>query len=59
MTASARTEGGEKPAAPLNTHQDDSGMKGSGKCSLWGTPYSENPIHFDDIHLTLEVPDAE
>ena len=45
VTASAWAEGAE-PAAPLISHKDESGMKGSGKCGLWGTPYSEQPIYF-------------
>lgn len=36
-------------------HQDDSGMKGTGKCSLWATPYSEQPIFFDAIRAEVEV----
>jgi len=36
-------------------HQDDSGMKGTGKCSLWATPYSELPIFFDAIRAEVEV----
>jgi len=48
VTASAWAEGAE-PAAPLISHKDESGMKGSGKCGLWGTPYSEQPIYFAEV----------
>ena len=33
----------------------DQGLKGQGKVSLWGTPYSEQPIHFDDIEIRVET----
>ena len=48
VVASAWVEGAE-PAAPLISHKDESGMKGSGKCGLWGTPYSEQPIYFAEV----------
>jgi hypothetical protein len=31
------------------------GLKGQGKVSIWGTPYSELPIHFDDIEIRVET----
>jgi hypothetical protein len=40
---------GEEPKEPQLKHQDESGMKGTGKCGLWGTPYSELPIFFDAV----------
>lgn len=48
VTASAWGEGAE-PATPLISHKDEAGMKGSGKCGLWGTPYSEQPIYFAEV----------
>jgi hypothetical protein len=48
VKASAWAEGAE-PEMPLISHKDESGMKGSGKCGLWGTPYSEQPIYFSEV----------
>lgn len=48
VKASAWAEGAE-PEVPLISHKDESGMKGSGKCGLWGTPYSEQPIYFSEV----------
>ncbi len=52
VVASAWADGAE-PAAPLISHKDESGMKGSGKCGLWGTPYSEQPIYFAEVKSTV------
>ncbi|MCB1226836.1 MAG: hypothetical protein KDK99_13555 [Verrucomicrobiales bacterium] len=54
----AWTEGAPMPEKALIDHRDDSGMKGSGKCSIWGTPYSEQPIRFDDIEVAVEVAES-
>lgn len=54
VMASAWAEGSE-PATPLIQHKDESNMKGSGKCGLWGTPYSELPIFFADVRGTVQV----
>jgi len=54
VTGSAWTEGAE-PATPLIQHKDESSMKGTGKCGLWGTPYSELPIFFADVSGTVRV----
>jgi hypothetical protein len=35
------------------SHPDDK-MKGQGKASIWGTPFSEMPIYFDDIKIEAE-----
>jgi len=45
---------GAEPAEPQIKHADQ-GLKGQGKASVWGTPYSEQPIHFDDIELRIET----
>jgi hypothetical protein len=54
VTASAWGEGAA-PATPLISHKDESGMKGSGKCGLWGTPYSEQPIYFADVRVRVKA----
>ena len=36
-------------AEPVLVHEDGSGMKGTGKCGLWATPYSEQPVYFDGV----------
>ena len=43
------TADGATPGEPLITHEDTSKMKGSGKCGLWATPYSEQAVFFADI----------
>jgi hypothetical protein len=40
-----------EPADPQITHSDES-FKGSGKAAIWGTPFSEMPLFFDDISIT-------
>lgn len=49
LSGSAWADGGEQPTEPMVRLVDDSGMKGTGKCGLWGTPYSEHPIFFDAV----------
>lgn len=34
---------------------EDKGLKGQGKAGVWGTPYSQTPIYFDDIHVSIEA----
>jgi hypothetical protein len=43
-----------EPAEAQIKHADQ-GLKGQGKVSVWGTPYSEEPIHFDDIEIRVET----
>ncbi|HYF36417.1 MAG TPA: hypothetical protein VD994_14075 [Prosthecobacter sp.] len=43
-----------EPAEALVKHSDK-GLKGQGKVGLWGVPYSEMPIYFDDIEIAIEV----
>ena len=54
ITATAWADGAA-PATPLITHKDESNMKGTGKCGLWGTPYSEQPIFFAEVSGTVKV----
>jgi hypothetical protein len=37
---------------------EDKGLKGQGKAGLWGTPYSQTPIYFDDIQVSIETAPA-
>lgn len=37
---------------------EDKGLKGQGKAGVWGTPYSQTPIYFDDIQVSVEVAPA-
>lgn len=37
---------------------DAKGLKGQGKVGLWGTPYSQTPIYFDDITVKIETAPA-
>jgi hypothetical protein len=40
---------------PLLKHTDESKMKGSGKCGLWATPYSEQPVWFAEIQGEVQT----
>jgi hypothetical protein len=48
---------GNEPAEAALSHTDK-GLKGQGKAGIWGVPYSEMPIYFDDIHIHLEAAPA-
>lgn len=41
-----------EPAAPTIQHAEPE-MKGQGKCAIWGAPFSETPIYFDDIQISV------
>lgn len=43
---------GVEPTEPALLHSDTA-MKGQGKCAIWGTPFSEMPIYFDDIQVSI------
>lgn len=45
--------GAAEPAEPQIKHVD-SALKGQGKCSIRGTPFSGTPIYFDDMKLEIE-----
>ena len=49
---------GEEPKEPAIQHTDTA-MKGQGKCAIWGTPFSETPIYFDDIKVGITPAAAE
>jgi hypothetical protein len=42
-----------EPAEAAITHEDAT-LKGQGKCSIWGTPFSNTPIYFDDVKIEVE-----
>lgn len=54
ITGKAWAADAAEPAEASIKHADQ-GLKGQGKVSVWGTPYSEQPIHFDDIEIRVET----
>lgn len=54
ITGKAWAADATEPAEASIKHADQ-GLKGQGKVSVWGTPYSEQPIHFDDIEIRVET----
>jgi hypothetical protein len=42
-----------EPAEASITHEDAT-LKGQGKCSIWGTTFSNTPIYFDDLKVEVE-----
>ncbi len=46
-----------EPAEPLIKHEEKT-LKGQGKCAIWATPFSGEPVFFDDIHITVEAASA-
>lgn len=55
ITGKAWSADAAEPAEPLIKHEEK-GLKGQGKCAIWATPFSGEPVFFDDIHLSVEVP---
>lgn len=51
ISASAWQEGQPEPDSPLLTHKADS-PPGTGKASLWASPFSSTPVSFDDASVT-------
>lgn len=49
---------GEEPKNPILQHTD-AAMKGQGKCAIWGTPFSEMPIYFDDVKVAITATAAK
>lgn len=50
ISAKAWPADGAEPADAMISHPDDK-LKGQGKAGIWGTPFSEMPIYFDDIKI--------
>lgn len=46
-----------EPAEPMIKHADKN-LKGQGKCAIWATPFSGEPVFFDDIHISVETAPA-
>lgn len=53
ITCKAWAADAAEPAEAQISHADDK-MKGLGKAAIWGTPFSEMPIYFDDIKIEAE-----
>lgn len=50
ISAKAWAADAAEPADAMISHADDK-MKGQGKAAIWGTPFSEMPIYFDDVKI--------
>ena len=37
---------------------EDKKLKGQGKCAIWATPFSGEPVFFDDIKIAIETAPA-
>lgn len=53
ITAKTWPADGSEPTEPQITHEDAT-LKGQGKCSIWGTPFSGTPILFDDVKIEID-----
>jgi hypothetical protein len=54
IAGKAWADGSEEPEEPQLTASDE-GLKGQGKCAIWGTPFAETPIFFDDLRIQVEA----
>lgn len=57
ITGKAWPADAAEPAEPLIKHEEKS-LKGQGKCAIWATPFSGEPVFFDDIHIAIEAAPA-
>lgn len=57
ITGKAWPADASEPAAPLIQHADKA-LKGQGKCAIWATPFSGEPVFFDDIKISVETAPA-
>jgi hypothetical protein len=53
ITAKTWADGSEEPKEAAISHEDKT-LKGQGKCSIWGTTFSNTPILFDDLKIEVE-----
>lgn len=53
ITGKAWPADAAEPAEPLIKHEEKS-LKGQGKCAIWATPFSGEPVFFDDIRISVE-----
>lgn len=58
ITAKAWQADGEEPKEP-QIKISNPAVKGQGKCAIWGSPFSEKPIYFDDITVVTTPAPAE
>ena len=58
ITGKAWQADGEEPKEPQVKVSNPS-VKGQGKCAIWGSPFSEKPIYFDDITVVTTPAPAE
>lgn len=54
ITGKAWPADGAEPAE-AQVKYDDKNLKGQGKCALWATPFSGEPVYFDDIKISVET----
>lgn len=54
ITGKAWPADAAEPAEPLIKNADKN-LKGQGKCALWATPFSGEPVFFDDIHIAVRT----
>lgn len=52
ISAKAWPADAAEPADAMISHADDK-LKGQGKAAVWGTPFSEMPVYFDDIKIEV------
>ncbi|HBJ86668.1 MAG TPA: hypothetical protein DDZ88_22990 [Verrucomicrobiales bacterium] len=57
ITGKAWAADAAEPAEALIKHEDK-GLKGQGKCAIWATPFSGEPVFFDDIRISIEAAPA-
>ncbi|MBN8422100.1 MAG: hypothetical protein J0L73_24505 [Verrucomicrobia bacterium] len=54
ITGKAWPADAAEPAEPLIKHAEKN-LKGQGKCAIWATPFSGEPVFFDDIKISVEA----
>ncbi|OYW73155.1 MAG: hypothetical protein B7Z37_22645 [Verrucomicrobia bacterium 12-59-8] len=54
ITGKAWPADAAEPAEPLIKHTEKN-LKGQGKCAIWATPFSGEPVFFDDIKISVEA----
>jgi hypothetical protein len=57
ITGKAWAADAAEPAEPLVKHEEKA-LKGQGKCAIWATPFSGEPVFFDDLHISVETAPA-
>ncbi|MFC5457417.1 hypothetical protein [Prosthecobacter fluviatilis] len=57
ITGKAWPADAAEPAEPLIKHPEKN-LKGQGKCAIWATPFSGEPVFFDDIKISVEAATA-